>query len=110
MSDFQSPRVNAARLPNFSGRIVRLPCKVLSQNTGSALVEACDGGQVEITMSENEQLVGTFVEVIGHVTDDSTIKLLRGLNLDSDKELDMKLVNDVVELTFDPRFKKMFPS
>ena len=23
---------------------------------------------------------------------------------------DMKLVNDVVELTFDPRFKKMFPS
>lgn len=48
------------------------------------------------------------------------------LNLDSDKELgkvyrpsvargidqipDMKLVNDVVELTFDPRFAKMFPS
>lgn len=23
---------------------------------------------------------------------------------------DMKLVNDVVELTFDPRFKKMFPA
>jgi hypothetical protein len=38
-------------------------------------------------IAQNEQLVGTFVEVIGHVTDDSTIKLLRGLNLDSDKEL-----------------------
>ncbi|KAH0826620.1 hypothetical protein J3R83DRAFT_4985 [Lanmaoa asiatica] len=30
MSDHQSPRVNAARLPNFVGRTVRLPCKVLS--------------------------------------------------------------------------------
>ena len=38
-------------------------------------------------MTQNDQLVGTFVEVIGHVTGDSTIKLLRSLNLDSDKEL-----------------------
>ncbi|KAI9569965.1 replication factor A protein 3 [Boletus coccyginus] len=110
MSDHQSPRVNAARLPNFAGRIVRLPCKVLSQQTGSALVEACDGGQVEIRMNETDRLDGTFVEIVGHVVGDSAIKLLRCLNLDSDKELDMKLVNDVVELTFDPRFKKMFPS
>lgn len=38
-------------------------------------------------ITQNDQLVGTFVEVIGHVTGDSTIKLLRSLNLDSDKEL-----------------------
>ncbi|KAN0084211.1 Replication factor A protein 3 [Tylopilus felleus] len=109
MSD-QSPRVNAARLPNFVGRIVRLPCKVLSRHADGALVQACDGGQVNITMTEHDQLVGTFVEIIGKVVDDSTIKVLRGLNLDSDKELDMTLVNDVVELTFDPRFTKLFPS
>ncbi|KAH0826619.1 hypothetical protein J3R83DRAFT_4984 [Lanmaoa asiatica] len=59
---------------------------------------------------QNDQLVGTFVEIIGHVVNESSIKFLLSLNLDSDKELDMKLVNDVVELTFDPRFKKMFPS
>ncbi|KAF8552077.1 replication factor A protein 3 [Imleria badia] len=110
MSEYQSPRINAARLPEFIGRTVRLPCKVLSQQGGGAVVEACDGGQVEIRMNENEQLTGTFVEVIGKVVDNSAIKFLQSLNLDSDKELDMKLVNDVVELTFDPRFKKMFPS
>ncbi|KAF8137494.1 replication factor A protein 3 [Boletus edulis] len=109
MSD-QSPRTNAARLPEFVGRIVRLPCKVLNQHAGAAIVEACDGGQVNIQMSENDQLEGTFVEIIGKVLDESNIKLLRGLNLDSDKELDMNLVNDVIELTFDPRFKKIFPS
>ncbi|KAG8216863.1 hypothetical protein J3R82DRAFT_7128 [Butyriboletus roseoflavus] len=87
MNDYQSPRVNAARLPNFVGRTVRLPCKVLSQQPGSAVVEACDGGQVDIRMKENEQLVGTFVEIIGLVVDESSVKFVFGLNLDSDKEL-----------------------
>lgn len=117
----------------------------IKRDSDRALVEACDGGQVEIQTTEvrpirlfsqhlthcseitqHEQIVGTFVEIIGHVVDESNIKLLKSLNLDSDKELgklyhprvlrvfnqipDMKLVNDVVELTFDPRFTKMFPS
>lgn len=38
-------------------------------------------------MTQNVQLEGTYVEVIGKVVNESTIKLLRGLNLDSDKEL-----------------------
>ncbi|KAF8842879.1 replication factor A protein 3 [Paxillus ammoniavirescens] len=108
MSEFQSPRVNAARLPGFVGRTVRLPCKVLNFQAGGALVEACDGGQVEVRLTD-VQLTGTFVEIIGQVISESAIKFMLSLSLDSDKELDMKLVNDVVELTFDPRFKKMFP-
>ncbi|KAI6040882.1 hypothetical protein EDC04DRAFT_2893660 [Pisolithus marmoratus] len=75
----------------------------------SAIVEACDGGQVEIRLNPSNELSATFVEIIGQVVGESAIKFLFGINLDSDKELDMKLVNDVVELTFDPRFKKMFP-
>lgn len=107
--DLSSPRVNSARLPAFMGRTVRLPCKVLKFQGTSAIVEACDGGQVEIRLNPSNELSATFVEIIGQVVGESAIKFLFGINLDSDKELDMKLVNDVVELTFDPRFKKMFP-
>lgn len=38
-------------------------------------------------ITQQERLVGTFVEVIGRVVDESTIKFLMSLNLDSDKEL-----------------------
>ncbi|KAI6124405.1 replication factor A protein 3 [Pisolithus croceorrhizus] len=106
-----SPRVNSARLPAFMGRTVRLPCKVLKFQGASVIVEACDGGQVEVRLNPNSGLTATFVEIIGQVVGESAIKFLFGINLDSDKDqsVDMKLVNDVVELTFDPRFKKMFP-
>ncbi|KAF9234264.1 hypothetical protein BU15DRAFT_52826 [Melanogaster broomeanus] len=52
MSELQSPRVNAARLPSFVGRIVRLPCKVINFQAGGALVEASDGGQVEVRLTD----------------------------------------------------------
>lgn len=37
--------------------------------------------------TQTDRLDGTFVEIVGHVVGDSAIKLLRCLNLDSDKEL-----------------------
>jgi len=37
------------------------------------------------------------------------IKALATIPLDSDGELDMTLVNDVIELTFESRFDKIFP-
>ncbi|KAI6127536.1 hypothetical protein EV401DRAFT_988020 [Pisolithus croceorrhizus] len=46
-----SPRVNSARLPAFMGRTVRLPCKVLKFQGASVIVEACDGGQVEVRLN-----------------------------------------------------------
>ncbi|KAG6332434.1 hypothetical protein ID866_6651 [Astraeus odoratus] len=104
-----SPRVNSARLPAFKGRHVRLPCKLLKFQGSSAIVEACDGGQVEVRLSPADELTGTYAEIIGQVVDESTIKFMFGISMDSEKEFDMKLVNDVIELSFDPRFKKMFP-
>ncbi|KIJ61645.1 hypothetical protein HYDPIDRAFT_96413 [Hydnomerulius pinastri MD-312] len=87
MSEFQSPRVNAARLPSFVGRTVRLPCKVINVK-GGALVEACDGGQVEVRLTDSQELAGTYVEIIGQVVSESCIKFMLGLSLDcSDKEL-----------------------
>ncbi|KAI6148744.1 replication factor A protein 3 [Pisolithus tinctorius] len=109
MVEISSPRVNSARLAAFVGRTVRVPCKVLKFQGSSAIVEACDGGNIEVRLSPSNELTATYVEIIGQVLGDATIKFLGAVSLDSDKELDMKLVNDVVELTFDPRFKKMFP-
>lgn len=48
-------------------------------------------------ITQNEQIVGTFVEIIGNVVEDSRVKLLAGLNLDSDKELG-KLYHSCVSL------------
>lgn len=73
-ANLASPRVNSARMPNFIGTTVHLPCKVLKVDLlfrlhsaahadpidgwmralqfqdSSAIVEACDGGQVEVRL------------------------------------------------------------
>ena len=36
---------------------------------------------------QNHELPGTFVEIIGQVTGESTIKFMQGLNLETNKEL-----------------------
>ncbi|KAG1902128.1 replication factor A protein 3 [Suillus fuscotomentosus] len=106
MNEHISMRVNSARLSGIKGRTVRLPCKVLRMTLPS--FEASDGGQVEI-QRKNVDMTATYVEVIGNVVDASTIKAMATLPLDSEGELDMQLVNDVIELTFESRFDKLFP-
>ncbi|KAJ8594501.1 replication factor A protein 3 [Rhizopogon salebrosus TDB-379] len=108
MSDQISMRVNAGRLASLTGNTVRLPCKVLRLSDDTAIVEASDGGQVEI-QRKNIEVTGTYIEVVGTVVNASSIKALAAIPLDSDGELDMKLVNDVIELTFESRFDKIFP-
>ncbi|KAG1870010.1 replication factor A protein 3 [Suillus subluteus] len=108
MNEHISMRVNSARLSGIKGRTVRLPCKVLRLSDDIAIVEASDGGQVEI-QRKNVDVTATYVEVIGSVVDASTIKAMATLPLDSEEELDMQLVNDVIELTFESRFDKLFP-
>ncbi|KAG1740159.1 replication factor A protein 3 [Suillus paluster] len=108
MADHISMRVNAARLSGITGRTVRLPCKVLRLSDDIAIVQASDGGQVEI-QRKNVDVTATYVEIIGSVVNESTIKAAAAIPLDSEGELDMQLVNEVIELTFEPRFDKLFP-
>ncbi|KAF5356879.1 hypothetical protein D9756_006515 [Leucocoprinus leucothites] len=107
MAEHLSPRVNSKRLNDFVGKTVRLPCKVLSFNDGNTLtVEASDGGHVRVLLPNSPDIRDTFVEIIGSVSDSSSIKMMACINM-GDK-LDLKLANDVTEKTFDPRFKDMF--
>ncbi|KAF8155599.1 hypothetical protein B0H34DRAFT_798760 [Crassisporium funariophilum] len=125
-----STRVNSARLSDYVGKHVRLPCKALKMSDGSATVEASDGGHVtvhlnsvllsilplsEANIGRNSlsafqkagAIVDPYIEVVGKVMDASTVQMLACVNLGA--ELDMKMVNDTIELIHDPRFySKMF--
>lgn len=111
MSDgYSSPRVNAARIKNYlgSGHPVRVTGKVLnfSDDETHFLMEASDGGQVKVVLPPPPQLhnvTDTFVEIIGTAVDASTVKFMACINMGP--KLDLALVNQVIELTFDPKFR-----
>ncbi|KAJ7597717.1 hypothetical protein C8J56DRAFT_1021817 [Mycena floridula] len=89
------PRISSSLFPKFIGRPVRLPCKFLSWNQGKPLVEAGDGGRILIT-GNVESLANPeskFLEIVGNVVDDKT---LRGLSLISlGNEFDLAMANQV---------------
>ncbi|KIM46902.1 hypothetical protein M413DRAFT_265199 [Hebeloma cylindrosporum] len=97
-----STRVNSARLVDYVGKHVRLACKALQVDGDRITVEASDGGQVTVLVLKNEPIESTFLEIIGRVIDPTTVQMLACMNMGSD--LDMKLVNDTIELIHDPRF------
>ncbi|KAF9471908.1 replication factor A protein 3 [Pholiota conissans] len=102
-----TPRVNSARLADFIGKTIRLPCKVLKVDGERLTVEAADGGQVAVNATPNADVSDTFIEVIGKVNSPSSIQMLASISMGSD--LDMKLVNDTIELIHDRRFyNRMF--
>jgi len=106
-SEHASTRVNSRHLNEYVGRTVRLVCKCLSFQGENAIVETSDGGQVEVRLHRDSNMADTYVEVIGSVIDATTVKMMACINLGSD--LDMKLVDDVIELIHDPRFRdRMF--
>ncbi|TDL18771.1 replication factor A protein 3 [Rickenella mellea] len=106
MSDQRSPRVNSARLPNYLGQTVRLTCKILKLQGDRTIVQASDGGEVAVIQLSGKSALDPYVEIVGRVEDAQTIKAMTSINMGDN--LDMKLVNDCVELTHDPRFASMF--
>ncbi|PPQ96493.1 hypothetical protein CVT26_010487 [Gymnopilus dilepis] len=100
----KSTRVNASMLPLFKGKMVRLTGKVVQvdKENGVFIVEASDGGQVAVLDNKNVTVKDPIVEVIGKVIEDNCISMATCVNMGCD--LDLKLVNDVVNLIHDPRF------
>lgn len=69
-------------------------------------MEAADGGRIKVLLPpppQTHDVKATFVEIVGTVVDATTVKLLTCINLGS--QLDLTMVNQVIELTFDPEFK-----
>ncbi|KAJ6541117.1 replication factor A protein 3 [Mycena sp. CBHHK59/15] len=110
MSDQQliSTRVNSALLPRFTGKSVRLACRPVKFMGATATVVASDGGEVTIMlMPDTHMSADTYWEVIGSVVNATTLRVQQAIKMGSD--LDMKLVDDTINLIHDPRFyTKMF--
>ncbi|KAI9638275.1 replication factor A protein 3 [Dioszegia hungarica] len=90
------PRINSRNLSKFINQTVRLTCKIVQVKGDMATVEASDGGQVGVLLSRDMHMADPFVEIIGTVKEDNTVKALTSINLG--KTLDMKAVDQVVEL------------
>ncbi|KAL7416412.1 replication factor A protein 3-domain-containing protein [Mrakia frigida] len=89
-------RVNSAMLGDFRGKTVRLTAKVVKLNGDTAIVEASDKGQVDLHLNRDAHLSETYVEVIGKVQEDLSIKVLWSIDMGSD--LDMSVVDTVTKL------------
>ncbi|KAF5379926.1 hypothetical protein D9757_007215 [Collybiopsis confluens] len=97
-----SPRVNSAFLPKFVGRMVRVPCKVLTTTDTAVTVQSTDGGEISITFAGDSGITSTFVEIIGKVVDEQTVKKFAVINHKVD--LDMQSMDGLIRLWHDPRF------
>ncbi|KAL1409691.1 hypothetical protein Q8F55_003687 [Vanrija albida] len=89
------PRVNSKYLSQHRGQVVRLTAKVVRLVGDTATVEASDGGEIGITLSRDMHIEDTYVEIIGNVKEDLSIRALTSINLGN--ALDMNAVNAVVE-------------
>ncbi|CAD6569607.1 MAG: hypothetical protein TREMPRED_005329 [Tremellales sp. Tagirdzhanova-0007] len=89
------PRINSRLLSQYKGHTVRLTAKVLKIVGETATVQASDGGEIGIHLSREIHIEDTFVEIIGSVKDDLTVKALTNINLGSN--IDMKAVQALVE-------------
>ncbi|KAF8591312.1 replication factor A protein 3 [Ramaria rubella] len=109
MSDVQSPHTNSSRLANYVGKTVRIWVKVLKLQGNNAIVQASDGGEVKIKLTQNNELSDSFVEVVGRVEEANVIAMLACTDLGSDfTDKDLELYNDVVEKSEHPKFRHLF--
>ncbi|WVR05256.1 hypothetical protein IAU60_002268 [Kwoniella sp. DSM 27419] len=90
------PRINSRYLAQHKGETVRLTAKVLKLSGDSATVETSDGAPLGVHLSRDMHIGDGYVEIIGSVKDDLSIKAHTYIELGSN--LDMKAVNAVVEL------------
>ncbi|KAI0741582.1 replication factor A protein 3 [Daedaleopsis nitida] len=94
-------------MANYIGQSVRLIAKLINLNDESAIVQASDGGEVEVKLLMDFESPGTtYLEIIGQVADSRTLKMQGYVNLGDD--VDMKLAEQIVQIWHDPKFSKLF--
>ncbi|PIL36612.1 hypothetical protein GSI_00301 [Ganoderma sinense ZZ0214-1] len=106
MAEHRSPRVNKALIANYQGQTVRLIAKLTTFKDDVAIVETSDGGEVQVKLLRDFSPSSTYLEIIGQVTNERTIKMAGYLNMGDD--VDMKLANQVVQIWHDARFSNVF--
>ncbi|PFH53755.1 hypothetical protein AMATHDRAFT_136655 [Amanita thiersii Skay4041] len=103
-----APRVNAALFPRYVGQVVRLTCKRLAVHGDTATVQASDGGELHVQMTNDMHMgdMGPFLELVGNVQDVTTMKLMTCVNLGDN--LDLEMVDRTIQLIHSPKFSAGF--
>merc|ERR1712070_140530 len=86
-----TPRVNSSLREKYVGKTVRLIGKTVSFNGNTAVLEATDNGHVLITINGESQWGTKYVEVIGQVENDFSIREFKTTNIGD--EFDLELAN-----------------
>ncbi|WVN86804.1 uncharacterized protein L203_101977 [Cryptococcus depauperatus CBS 7841] len=89
------PRISSKYLDQHRGDIVRLTARVKQISGDTATLESSDGGLIGIHLPRDMHISEEYIEIIGTVREDLTIKAHTHVNLG--KSLDLKAVNSVVE-------------
>ncbi|OBZ88362.1 Replication factor A protein 3 [Choanephora cucurbitarum] len=93
--DKPTPRINSALREKYVGRVVRLVGKLHSLSGNTAVLDASDHGQVMVKLNGESQWGTDYVEVIGQIESDYTLREFKTSNLGNSFDLDM--ANKVVE-------------
>ncbi|WVF72158.1 hypothetical protein IAT40_006970 [Kwoniella sp. CBS 6097] len=89
------PRINAKYISQHKGENVRLTAKVVKISGETITVETSDGGQLGVHISRDMHIEEGFVEIIGLVKEDLSVKAHTYIELSN--PVDMKAVDNVVE-------------
>lgn len=102
-----SPRVNGSLLPLFIGLFVTLPCRIATKNAGQMTVITSDGSEVIVHMlAANREPQTKYLEIMGKVCDDNEVPEILAMRVtDMGNDLDLLLVDRVIKLIHDRRFK-----
>uniref|UniRef100_A0A7S2UTE4 Replication factor A protein 3 n=1 Tax=Fibrocapsa japonica TaxID=94617 RepID=A0A7S2UTE4_9STRA len=104
-----TPRINGSLRQNFVGRPVCLVGKVLDvqENSGSAVIQSSDGSSVQVVMAPGSSYLTSFVEIVGEVLPDLSIKEFK--SIDYGENFDLDLYNQVLQLA-NGKYQKLFYS
>lgn len=107
-TDICTPYVNSAMLPEFLGRVVRMAVRVQQLLGDRAIVEASDGGQVEVALhtAPEVHMSDTYVELVVRVNSAERVSLLTEYNLG--EHIDLGVVDKTIRYVHDERFKHLF--
>ncbi|KAI7884151.1 replication factor A protein 3 [Mucor mucedo] len=79
--DKPTPRINSSLRDKYVGRTVRITGKLVSLSGNTAVIESTDKGQVLVHLNGESQWGTDFVEVIGQVEQDFTLREFKTTNL-----------------------------
>ncbi|GAN10308.1 replication factor A protein 3 [Mucor ambiguus] len=93
--DKPTPRINSSLREKFVGQTVRVTGKLVSLSGNTAVLESTDHGQILVHLNGESQWGTDYIEVIGQVEPDFTLKEFKTTNFGND--FDLELANKVVE-------------